>query len=119
MQDQQQKELFQATFSFCLEKFENRKNDEGPFSEKGVESFAQFAWKVGRKLAQMRRSLGWDSVHVKELAHALNEALGEKSTLRASDLFHFCDYYLGCERLSKSLWKPVESTDEFKEKALE
>lgn len=101
-------DIFQRTFSFLKEKFEQRRKEEDFFSEKGIEAFAEFVWEGGRRLTKMRRVLGWDSTHMKNLATALQEALGEKCAVYASDLYHLCDYYLGCEKLSKPLWKPVE-----------
>lgn len=110
MEDQKQNEIFEQTFLFLLGKFKERKEGKDVFSEKGLESFAEFAWETGQALIKMRRSIGWESSYIKEMAEALRKALKGEMTLYPADLFHLCDYYLGCEKLSKLLWKPAESS---------
>jgi hypothetical protein len=109
MEDQKQKEIFEQTFLFLQGKFKERKDEKDVFSEKGLESFAEFAWETGKALIKMRRSIGWESSHIKEMAELLQKTLKGKMALYPADLFHLCDYYSGCEKLSKLLWKPIQS----------
>ena len=90
-----QKEVFEKTFLFVLGKFKARK-------EEGLESFAEFAWETGQALTKMRRSIGWEFFHLKEMAELLQKALQGTTTLYPANLFHLCDYYLGCEKLAKA-----------------
>lgn len=66
----------------------------------------------------MRRLIGWEFSHIKEMAQSLRQALGDKTTLYAADLFHLGDYYLGCEKFSKPLWKPFQGSQKAEEVSL-
>jgi len=110
MEEQKKYEVFEQTFLFLLGKFKERKKKKDVFSEEDLESFAEFAWETGQALVKMRRYMGWEFSHIKEMAEALRKALKGEMALYPADLFHLCDYYSGCEKLSKLLWKPIESS---------
>lgn len=76
------------------------------FSEEGVAAFADFAWTMGRVVSQFRKAYGWKSPILESLLTEIKEALEGESLISLSDLFHFCDFYIGTLRLSRTFFHP-------------